>query len=206
MTRTKRILTGLAATATSGALVLATPSMASAATYDKGNADRERVAQDADGDAESRARATDAGRLKISGEAEGATTEVPLGGADPETIARAVASVRKSVPVADGTYRVTVRYSGAQGGDRDRQDGDARADLLSTLSFGGETLRRTRELSGNPSREVTKFVIDIPEGSSGRLTVRAALRGSAVAPSAGDYGRFNGSVKDVKFIVNRVND
>lgn len=205
MTLTKRILTGLAATATSGALVLSTPGMATAASYDSGNSDRERVAQDADGDAEARVTATDAGRLKISGEAEGGTANVPLEG-DPETVARAVASVRKSVPVADGTYRVTVRYAGAQGSDRDRQDGDARADLLSTLNFGGETLRRTRELSGNASREVTKFVIDIPEGSSGRLTIKAALRGSAVAPSEGDYGRFNGSVKDVSFNVKRVNN
>lgn len=205
MTMTKRVLTGLAATATSGALVLATPGLAQAASYDTGNSDRERFARDADGDAEARARATDDGRLRISGEAEGGASEVPLGG-DPETVARAIASVRKSVPVADGTYRVTVLYSGAQGGDRDRQGGDGRADLLSTLRFDGETLRRTRELDSNASREVTKFVIDIPEGSSGRLTVKAALRGSAVAATEGDYGRFNGSVNDVRFTVKRVND
>ena len=198
MTFPTTVLTGLAAAATSGALVLATPGLAQAATYDQGNSDRERVAQDADGDAESRARATDGGRLHISGEAEGGASEVPLGG-DPETVSRAIASVRKSVPVADGTYRVTVHYHGAQGGE-------ARADLLSTLRYDGETLRRARELDSDPSREVTKFVIDIPEGSSGRLTVKAALRGFAVAATEGDYGRFSGAVKDVSFSVNRIND
>ena len=206
MMLSKRILTGLAAAATSGALVLATPGMAQAATFERGNADSDRVVNDADGDAEARARATDGGRLNIRGEAKGGSTEVPLGGADPETVARATASVRKSVAVADGTYRVTVRYSGAQGTDSDRRDGDARANLLSTVRFGDETLRNTRNLDNTASREVSRFVIDIPEGSSGRLIINAALRGSAVAPTEGDYGRFNGSVKDVQFIVNRLRD
>lgn len=204
MTLSTRILTGLAATATSGALVLATPGMAQAASYERGNADRDRVVRDADGDAEARARATDNGRLNIRGEAQGGSTQVPLGGADPETVARATASVRKSVPVADGTYRVTVRYSGAQGTDRDRRGGDARASLLSTLRFGEETLRNTRNLSSTSSREKSSFVIDIPEGSSGRLIINAALRGSATAPTDGDFGRFTGSVKDVRFVVNRL--
>ena len=205
MTLSKRVLTGLAATATTGALVLGTPGMAQAATYDRGNSDRERVSRDADGDAESRAKATDRGRLSVRGEARGGASGVPLGG-DPETIARATASVNKSIPVADGTYRVTVRYSGAQGNDSDRQGGDARADLLSTVRFDGRTLRNTRELDSDPSRVVSRFVIDIPEGSSGRLNVNAALRGAATAPTEGDYGRFNGSVRDVQFSVNRLRD
>lgn len=205
MTTSHRFLTGLAAAATTGALVLATPGLAQAASYDRGDSDRERVARDADGDAEARATARDTGRFHISGEAEGGSPSAPLV-ADDDTVARSVASLSKSVPVADGTYRVVVHYKGAQGTDRDRGDGDARADLLSTVRYGGEQLRQTRNLGGERQHKVARFVIDIPEGESGRLKLRAVLRGNAVAPTTGDRGSYQGSVRDVTFSVNRVND
>jgi hypothetical protein len=205
MNKPVRFLTGVAAAATAGTLVLATPGLATAASYDRGDADRDRVARDADGDAESRVRATDAGRFHVKGEAEGGAPDVPLA-PDDDTVARAVASLQKSVPVADGTYRVAIHFRGAQGTDRDRGDGDARADLFSTVRYGGETLRQTRNLSGDRQHKVARFVIDVPEGESGRLKLRAALRGHALAPSSGDRGWFSGSVRDVGFTVNRVND
>lgn len=205
MNKPTRFLSGLAAVATAGTLVLATPGLAQAATYDRGDSDRDRVARDADGDAEARATAKDSGRFHIRGEAEGGAPAAPLV-ADEDTVARSVASLRKSVPVADGTYRVAVHYRGAQGTDRDRGAGDARADLLSTIRYGGEQLRQTRNLSGDRQHKVARFVIDIPEGESGRLKLRAVLRGNAVAPSAGDRGFYSGSVRDVTFTVNRVND
>jgi hypothetical protein len=193
MNKPTRFLSGLAAVATAGTLVLATPGLAQAATYERGDSDRDRVARDADGDAEARATARDSGRFHVRGEAEGGAPTAPLV-ADEDTVARSVASLRKSVPVADGTYRVAVHYRGAQGTDRDRGAGDARADLLST------------NLSGDRQHKVARFVIDIPEGESGRLKLRAVLRGNAVAPSTGDRGSYSGSVRDVTFSVKRVND
>lgn len=205
MNSSHRIFTGLAAAATAGTLVLATPGLASAATYDRGDSDRTRVARDADGDAETQVRATDSGRLHVRGEAEGGSPSAPLVG-DDDTVSRAVASLEKSVPVADGTYRVVVHYKGAKGSDRDRNAGDARVDLLSTVRFGGEQLRQTRNLGGERRHKVARFAIDIPEGASGRLNLRAALRGHAVAPSDNDRGWYAGSVRDVSFTVKRVND
>jgi hypothetical protein len=205
MYASKRVLTGVAALATSGVLVLASPGLAQAASYERGDADRERVARDADGDAEARVSATDRGRLHVRGEAEGGSPSTPLTPDDP-TVSRAVASIDKRVPVADGTYRIAVHYRGAQGADRDRNAGDARADLLSTVRFDGEELRQVRSLGGQRHHKVARFVLDIPEGESGRLKVRAALRGHAVAPSTNDRGWYAGSVRDVRFTVKRIHD
>lgn len=200
----KRLTTGLSAAAVTGALVLATPGLAQAAAYDRGNADTERVARDADGDAEARAHANRDGAFSVRGEAVGGGADTPIGGQD--TLARSVSSLNKRVPVADGTYRVVVTYVGAQGTDTDRGAGDSALRLRSLVEFGGERLTRSANLTADKTRHAETFVISIPEGESGRLRVNAALRGVATAPADGDIGRYRGSVDDVVVVVKRIAD
>lgn len=96
--RSTRITTSLGALVAAGALSIATPDFAQAATYEQGNPDSERTARDGDGDADARAHASRGGAFSIFGDADGGGTEVVLE-TNPNTVAKAQGSILKRVPV-----------------------------------------------------------------------------------------------------------
>lgn len=209
MRHLRTFTTVLGSAATAGALLLATPGLAEAATYQTGNADHERVVRDADGDADGQARATKRGHFQVSGVARGGGEDPVIGGTNPVTRVNAFGELNYRVPAADGTYRVAIHYRGARGTDKDRAGGDADVSLRSTVRFRGSdgaVLNRNTEVGENRRDRVVRFSYKVPEGASGRLQIRAALVGTARAASESDFGRFSGSVKAVQITVNRVGD
>jgi len=224
----RRGITGLAAVATTGTLVFATPGLAQAQQardFETGNPDRDRSAQDGSGDAEARARATQQGQLRVFTEADGGDSDngggggggVPLpgdggetGGAAGATRAHANASLMRRVPVADGTYRVVFRYADAQGSERDRGDSAAEADMVSIVRFvsqtGGENrqVQRVEELDSEEGNHRTVLLINVPNNESGFLRIVASLDANSRANGNRGFAQARGHVSDVSFSVNRV--
>ncbi|MEP9365401.1 hypothetical protein ABLE68_20710 [Nocardioides sp. CN2-186] len=205
--------TMLAATATTGALVLASPGLANAATISHGFSDSERSAVDGSGDADAQARATDSGRLSVSTKADGGDTTGPLGGVtSTETRASANASFSsKRIAVAKGTYRVVFTYQGLKGNQDDRGDASnakvTRNSVVHYVAQSGGSARevhRTQQVDQRKGTERTVLLINIPNGSSGYLKVRALLSAVSTADGSGSFAKGNASVTDVKFKVNRV--
>lgn len=205
--------TMLAATATTGALVLASPGLANAATISQGNSDSERSIVDGSGDADAQAKAKDSGRLSVTTRAEGGDTTGPLGGVtSEETRASASAFIEsKRIPVAKGTYRVVFSYKGLQGAQNDRGDDsnvkvvrDSLIQYVAQSGGSGREVHRTQQVDQRTGTERTTLLITIPNGSSGYLKVKALLSAVSTADGASSFAKGNASVKDVNFTVKRV--
>jgi len=210
----KRTTTGLAAAATTGALILAVPGVAQAREFDRGNDDRERSARDGSGDAEARARANNDGRLRVFTEADGgneAGTPLPGGDSSTPTRADATASLMRRVAVAEGTYKVVVRYKGLSGFDRERgNDSNAEVKRRSVVRFeaqaggGDRRVRRIQQVPDKKSNRRTRLLIEVPNDSSGFLKVSADLDAKARADGNRNFGKAGARVRDIVFKVNRV--
>lgn len=203
----------LAATATTGALVLSSAGLAQAATYNDGNSDREKSAVDGTGDADARATATDKGRLVVRTEADGGSEDGPIGGTvSTPSVASASASLEtRRIPVADGTYRVVITYAGLQGKENDRGDeSNAEAERRSLVRYvaqsggGNRTVDRVQEVPTKKSSKRTVLLISVPNNSSGFLKAKAVLRAASTADGEGSFAHAHAQTSDITFKVNRV--
>lgn len=203
----------LAATATTGALVLSSAGMAQAATYNDGRSDQEKSTVDGTGDADAGATATDKGRLHVTTEADGGSTTGPLGNVtSTPTRAAANASLEsKRIPVADGTYRVVVTYAGLQGDENDRgetssADTERRSVVRYVAEAGGSnrTVNRVQEVPTKKGMQRTVLLINVPNNSSGYLKVKALLRAASTADGNGSFAHADAHASDITFKVARV--
>lgn len=210
----KRSATVLGAAATTGALVLATPGLAQAATYDRGTSDSERSVVNGTGDADASANATDRGQLRVVTEADGGDSETtPLPGGETSELTRATAraSLQKRIPVADGTYRVVFRYDGLQGDENDRgAESSSRVVRDSMVRFvaqsGGQDrqVSRVQQVPDDKGDRRTVLLVNVPNNSSGFLRVKAALRAVSTANGEGSFAHGDARVSDISFKVKRV--
>ncbi|MBB6626229.1 hypothetical protein H5V45_02735 [Nocardioides sp. KIGAM211] len=202
----------LAATAATGALVLASPGLAQAATYSQGQANDEHSVTNGTGDADARSKATQGGKLRVFTEADGGTTAGPLGGTtSTPTEASAQASLSKRVPVAKGTYRVVVNYQGLQGRENDRGDNSqSRVVRQSVVKYvaqsggGDRQVDRVQQVPTNKSSKSTTLLITVPDGSSGYLRVKAILKALSTADGKSSFAHGDASASNIVFKVNRI--
>ncbi|GAA5140347.1 hypothetical protein GCM10023340_00330 [Nocardioides marinquilinus] len=203
-------------------MVFGAAGQAQAVTRATGDPDTNRSTHDGAGDADASSRATAQGRLTVHTDADGGNAQTSPGipglpglpggsdAADNQTRASADASVRSRYQVADGTYRVVVRYRGAHGVERDRNSSRADLDLHTTVQFksnsGGRNLsfNQRRDLPGNPRAVTSSFTIKVPDDSSGFFTVDAALEGISTANGRGGEASTRGEVAGVSVSVNRI--
>lgn len=208
----KSSATVLAATAATGALVLGTPGLASAATYHQGYSNDERSVSNGTGDADARANSNDRGRLNVYTQARGGSATDPVGGTtSTPTSANANASLNKRVQVAKGTYRVVVVYRGIQGNERDRgNDSQAKVVRKSVVQYSAQTgggdrrVQRVQQVPSRKSTQRTKLLITVPQGSSGFLRVKGALQADSNANGGSNFAQAEASTSKIVLKVNRV--
>lgn len=207
-----RTATAVAATATAGAMLLASPGLAQAATYDQGHSESERHVTNGTGDADARAAANDAGRINLYTEADGGSTTGLLGNVTSNpTVGSAVGSLSKRIPAASGTYRVVFTYRGLQGTERDRGDnGNAEVNRSSIVKFvaqsGGKDahVSRVQQLPTDKKTVTTVLLLKVPNNSSGYLRVKSILRAVSRADGSNNHAKATAHVSDISFRVNRL--
>lgn len=209
-------LLGLAGATTAGVLLTAMMSSTAAAeqvVYEGGTPNTNELVVRGSGSADADATATASGALDAQASAVGGRQllpiPLPIPGTGPSG-AFGYAQVQRAVPVAAGTYRITVTYRDAvatvqtQGGTSTPLRNTIAAFTCEHCAGGEEHVVRFEPLPNSPTTVRTTLLISIPDGESGLLNVTARILADANARNQTQRAASTAEVSGTSFAIERL--